>query len=326
MDFKDLEAFLTVAEHRHFARAAGVLQTSTSSVTRRIQDLEKELGTLLLERDTRGVSLTEAGNTFKSFAGETLRKRAELGLALGGVNGQFQGTLRVYASVTACYSILPAFARALRRHQPGLKLTVVTGDPADARFAVAEGRVDLAVSALPRGGIPGVEAFRVEHTPLVFVAAVDGQFSKEKLFPGKNTRPDAPSLLSHPMILPSRGLSRDRFDRWVRRLHRKVHLAAETSGNEAVLALARLGLGLGFVPRIVLENSPLARGLVTYEAGAEMGNYEIGFLMPVHRTGGMGPDLRKALKGLMEQAYPRGEWVARGTLERDADGTPLLEP
>lgn len=325
MDFQDLTAFRTLSAHLHFARAAGVLQTSPSSLSRRVREMEKEMGSPLLERDTRGVALTEAGRVFLAFAEETLQRRHEMGLALGQAGTRFQGTLRLYASVTACYSILPPLVRALRRHQSGLVLSVVTGDPADARFALAEGRVDLALSALPRGGQPGFEAFRVERTPLVFVVARDGKYGK--VFRGSQKRQFQPEqILGHPMILPARGLSRERFDRWLKKHRQRLRLAAETSGNEAVLALTRLGLGVGFVPRLVLDNSPFARGLTTFAAGGELGDYEIGFLMPSHRTGGMGPDLKAALKVLMEKAYPKGQWVERGTLSRDAQGNPFLEP
>ena len=82
-------------------------------------------------------------------------------------------------------------------------------------------------------------------------------------------------------------------------------LRAETSGNEAILALARLGLGLGLVPRLVLENGPFAAGLVQYEAGVEFGDYDIGFVQK--KTAGAGASqkkLRKALSDIILRIYP----------------------
>jgi len=312
MDFEQLRAFSTLARCLHFGRAAGMLHRSPSAVSRMVAGLEKEAGVRLFERDTRGVALTEAGREFLAFAEESLGRRDALGLALASSRGSFTGTLRVYASVTACYSILPPFADALRRGHPGLILSVLTGDPDDARFALKEGRADLALGALPRGGYAGTEAFLVERTPLVFVASRGGAYGS---LGGAKTRKDAQApaeperLLANPLILPARGLARERFDQWTRRIRQKPTLAAETSGNEAILALAHLGLGLGLVPRLVLENSPFADGLTTYGSGTRLGDYEIGFLMLPQRTGGMGPALKAALKSILEKAYPKGRWV-----------------
>ena len=61
---------------------------------------------------------------------------------------------------------------------------------------------------------------------------------------------------------------------------RNVHpkIVAETEGNEAVMALAALGLGIGLVPQIVLENGPYKEGFVCHSAGNALGYYNIGFI------------------------------------------------
>ena len=86
----------------------------------------------------------------------------------------------------------------------------------------------------------------------------------------------------------------------------RPRIVAEAAGNEAVLALTRLGLGLGLVPLLVLDNSPFADGLRHYEAGEEFGDYDIGFVLP--RAGSRGK-LRTALRGLLEEVYPEGKWI-----------------
>ena len=64
MTTDQLESFIQVAEHLNFARAAEVLQISQSAVSRQIHALEDELGSKLLYRTTRTVTLTPAGITF----------------------------------------------------------------------------------------------------------------------------------------------------------------------------------------------------------------------------------------------------------------------
>jgi LysR family positive regulator for ilvC len=92
-------------------------------------------------------------------------------------------------------------------------------------------------------------------------------------------------------------LARERFDRWARQTNLRPQIAAETAGNEAVLALARLGLGLGLVPRLVLENSPFAEGLQVAEPEESLGDYDLGFVMHSRR-----------LRGLLSSVYPEGRW------------------
>ena len=307
MDFHELEAFLALADTLHFARAASKIHLSPSALSRLLGRLEEELGVSLFERDTRRASLTPEGETFLSFARESIHRRDDLKLRLGEKDDQIRGILRVYASVTACYSILPPFVEALKTRHPALRLSVQTGDPADAADAVREGRAELALDALPPGGFPDLDCWSVRKTPLVFAASVTGPYGNLPI-PEKGSR--LPGILdeilpSVPLVLPKSGLSRERFDRWARSRNIKADIAAETAGNEAVLALARLGLGLGLVPRLVLENSPFAHGLVLYNAGPEFGEYDIGFIQkPVDSGAAASKRLRSAIAELIRQTFP----------------------
>ena len=304
MDFHELEAFIVVANSLHFAKAAATLHMSPSTLSRLVSRLEDELGAVLLERDTRTVTLTPQGTTFLGFSIESLRNRDELRLGLTASERNFSGTLKIFASVTACYSILPPFIKALGECYPLLRPSVETGDPADAYPSLHEGRSDMVLAAIPPGGFGSDECFSVRRTPLVFVASKDGPYGKMD-FSGGAARLNA-ILGKEPLILPHKGLSRDRFDRWMRRCRQKPHIVAEAAGNEAVLALTRLGLGLGLVPLLVLLNSPFAEGLLYYDAGEEFGDYDIGFVLP--RAGYRGK-LRTALRGLLGEVYPEGKWL-----------------
>jgi LysR family transcriptional regulator, positive regulator for ilvC len=337
MDFHELEAFVALAKTLHFARAATALHTSPSGLSRLLGRLEDELGVKLAERDTRRVELTEAGRDFLDFAEDSLRRREELRLGLGSRDGSLRGFLRVYASVTACYSVLPPFAEALVAAYPELSLSVETGDPADAELAASSGRVDLAVAAIPDGGFAGLDAFAVRRSPLVFVGARSGPWGRLDLArsddpivtsetevsggaaigrtraAGVNTaereRKLAAILASTPLILPATGLARERFDRWSREHGFRPRIAAETGGNEPLLAFARLGLGLALVPRIVVESGPFADGLAIYDGGPAFGDYDIGYVLKTPRPGSdSGRRVYQALAVLLEQAYPDGVW------------------
>jgi len=72
-----LQTFLTVAQAGSVSRAARVLYVSQSTVTARIQELERELGCALFVREARGVKLTEAGRVFLRHAQRILQNMAE---------------------------------------------------------------------------------------------------------------------------------------------------------------------------------------------------------------------------------------------------------
>src|SRR5712691_2102191 len=73
LDLGQIEAFVQVAQHRSFSKAADALFLTQPSVTARIQSLERDLGETLFERNGRGVRLTETGTTFLPFARRSLK-------------------------------------------------------------------------------------------------------------------------------------------------------------------------------------------------------------------------------------------------------------
>ena len=108
-DLQELEYFLAVANERNFTRAAEESHVTQPAMSRKIQDMEKRLGAVLIERTTRKVRLTEAGEIFKRYASailetceeaeQAVRRCAEKesqALALGyGSRAQFEYLLRL---------------------------------------------------------------------------------------------------------------------------------------------------------------------------------------------------------------------------------------
>lgn len=283
MDYFELEAFYVLSKTLHFARTAEKIHLSPSALSRLIARLESETGVTLLHRDTRQVQLTQEGSAFAQFARDALHQKENLLSGFSVSDSEVSGTLRLYASVTACYSILPSFIEKISAQHPNIILSIETGDPAGAAEALRSGRCDLAVSAIPQTGKDGLDSsdsssplfssfdcVKIQTTPLVFTAKKGSRFeglSQEDIY-----------TKAH-FILPKAGLARKRFDRRIRESAVKPVIAAETAGNEAVLALTALGLGIGLVPRIVLENGPFSQGLIQYpEPYCGLGSYSIGFI------------------------------------------------
>jgi len=278
MNFYELEAFSELAKTLHFGKTAIKLNMSPSALSRIILRLEEEAGVTLVDRSNRIVLLTKEGKIYEKYANEMLVLKANLLEKLSGNGEELEGVLQVYSSVTACYTILPDFIKKLTKTYPKIQLSVETGDPAAAISAVRENRAQLAVAAISESGHAGMETVSVVKTPLVYAATKNGPYANLEGSPQ-----DIFSAI--PLILPKTGLARSRFDKWVK--SRNVHpkIVAETEGNEAILALVQLGIGIGLVPQIVLENGPYQGEFTIYTAGNALGYYDVGFIRKAEISG-----------------------------------------
>jgi DNA-binding transcriptional LysR family regulator len=125
LDFRDLQAFVAVARSRNFSRAAREHGLAVSSLSQRLKDLEERLGVRLLNRTTRSVSLTEAGELLLARVGPAL---GEVGAAIDQVRGLREvtaGRLRINAPPPAVDLLLaPMVAPFLEAH-PKVELEIV---------------------------------------------------------------------------------------------------------------------------------------------------------------------------------------------------------
>lgn len=124
----DLQAFATVARLRSFRRAAGELHVSPSALSHTLRSLETRLGVRLLNRTTRSVSPTEAGQRLLARLAPTLQ---ELDDALDEINSFRDspvGTLRLNVPRAAAEYVLAPLASRFLREYPGMRLEIVTDD------------------------------------------------------------------------------------------------------------------------------------------------------------------------------------------------------
>lgn len=125
LNLADLDAFAAVARERSFRRAASLRGVSASTLSQAVRDLEGELGLRLLNRSTRSVSPTEAGQRLLERLGPAL---GEIAAAVESVHesaGTVAGLLRINAPEPAVELVLaPLIARFLEQH-PRVRLEVV---------------------------------------------------------------------------------------------------------------------------------------------------------------------------------------------------------
>jgi DNA-binding transcriptional LysR family regulator len=119
-----LPAFLAVAEHKSFTRAAAALGVSTSALSQAVRALEAQVGQALLARTTRSVSVTEAGQRLLEAAGPPMRQAASAVEAASASPGALIGTLRLAVPGISVEPVVgPMLATFTGRH-PGMRLEV----------------------------------------------------------------------------------------------------------------------------------------------------------------------------------------------------------
>lgn len=272
MDDRSLQHFLNLAGTLHFGRAAEAGHVSPSALSRTIRRLEEQVGTPLFERSNRSVELTPAGQEFLDYARAALGDWEAIRNRLMEQAGELRGEISMYCSVTASYSFLFDILTRFRRDHPGVEIKLHTGDPEEALSRVTAGREDIAIGARP-DKLPGGLAFQpIAESPLVFIAARNGGFAH--LATGAQAR--AAEWSDVPMILPERGLARERVVAWFRRMRMAPDLYAQVAGNEAIVSMVSLGFGVGVVPRIVLDNSPLRDTVRALDVRPQLPPYEVG--------------------------------------------------
>lgn len=271
MDIRLLKHFLALAETLHFGKASKLCHVSSSALSRNIKMLETELGVEVFLRDNRSVELTPAGQQFLEYAKDSLLRWDSLRYSLQQSQTDLSGEISMYCSVTASYSFLHDLLSQFRLSYPKIAFKLHTGDPDLSVLRVLDGLDDMAIAACP-GRLPkGTEFKRIAQSALVFIAPIVS-FTSEVMYQNIESQKWA----DVPMILPEQGLARERVEAWFKTRRVKPRIYAQVAGNEALVSMVSLGLGVGIVPKIVLDNSPLAERVRVLTVDDMDSAYEVG--------------------------------------------------
>lgn len=125
---EDLETFYTIVKTGSFTKAAKELGVSTPMVTRRLARLEKNLGTRLIHRNTRKLSITEPGVFFFQEAKEILQKLDNSKKQLLHMRQEVVGTLKIGIPITLNHLYLSPQLKTFLVKHPGLNMRIVNGN------------------------------------------------------------------------------------------------------------------------------------------------------------------------------------------------------
>jgi DNA-binding transcriptional LysR family regulator len=261
VELRQLRYFEAVARHRHFTRAADELHVAQSALSHQIRGLEAELGVELLQRTTRAVALTDAGELVLARARTMLSELAGLRSEIDELRGLLRGHVTVGAHLFGGELDIPAILSKFTRRYPGIEIALREGSARQMVKMLGEGNLDVTFAleyALP----PEIERLELSREELA------AAMSPRHALAGSGPLPTA-ALEGHPLIAFHPGSStRDIVDAALDAAGIAPRIALESNDFALVRSLVARGVGVALLPRSFLEQPgpritfrPLSPGL-----------------------------------------------------------------
>ncbi len=146
LDLNRLRVLREVGRQGSFSSAASALAYTQPAISRQIATLEREIGATLVERNPRGVRLTDAGEALVRHTEAILARLADAEAEVRAIGDLRGGRLRMAAFPTAAATIAPLAVAAFRRAHPEVKLSLTMAEPVDALPELICGELDIALS------------------------------------------------------------------------------------------------------------------------------------------------------------------------------------
>jgi DNA-binding transcriptional LysR family regulator len=250
-ELKHLRSFLVVLEEKSFTRASRRLRLGQATISNHISQLEAALGTVLIERSSKGFSVTPRGELFREYCVSLF---AGLDRFKGDMSGESAPqSFTVAASTVPGQYLFPRVLPVLLRSFPGMKFRLELLDSREAMEMVKSGNADL-----------GLTGKKVNHPSLVY-QKISGD-SLILISSAKKASPLSPAdLLALPMIGRERGSgTRESYDRALSSRGispARLNCVLECTTTECVKQAVMAGVGMAFISSLAVQDE-LARGLL----------------------------------------------------------------
>ncbi len=184
MDIRQLNYFISVAEHLNFTKAAEHHYVAQTAISQQIQALEQLLGVKLFIRNNRSVQLTPAGKVFYKEAKLMVARSEEAITKTRRAASGFEGTLRIGFQGPNEKRFLPALIRTFKHTHPNIDLSFMQNNPEKLREALTHGLLDLDfTSSFGLEQTPGVIWKTMFRDPLCAIVYRDHPLANEQRIP-----------------------------------------------------------------------------------------------------------------------------------------------
>lgn len=245
MDFRQLETFIEVVKLRSFSKAAEKLFITQPTVTNHIQNLEKELGTLLINRLGKRITLTEAGSLLYKYAINIVNSCEMAKFDLAVYQGRIQGHLNIMFSSVPRNYLLPSLIKSFLETYPEVSFTISDNDSEEVISKIVEGEVDF-----------GIVGAKFSNQNLYFKEVIEDNLVLITPSSFKEATPNfsfisIDEILNHKIIFREEGsgtrsLVMDKLKEKEIDIS-NLHILAYVEDTETIKEMVSLGLGLSFL-------------------------------------------------------------------------------
>lgn len=236
MDFRVLRYFLTVAKEQNFTKAAEQLHITQPTLSRQIAALEEELGTELLVRSGRTVTLTEAGVFLKRRALEILDLEERTIEELEGSNGPVEGTVTIGCGEFSAVEALAEICKGYKKKYPLVRIALHTATANTIHEMMNKGLVDIGLFMEPVN-TQEMDYIRVLNSDRWVVGMRPDDPLAEKEYIEKA------DLLDKPLILPEREGVQNELANWFGKDFHRIRIAFTSNLGTNAGVMAARGLG-----------------------------------------------------------------------------------
>lgn len=250
MDFKQIEAFVSVAKNKSFSKGAEKIFLTQPTVSSHISSLEKELKVTLLKRNGREVTLTEEGKIFLKYAEELLNLRSKAVQNLQEFTGKISGSLVISASTIPSYYILPDIISSFKEKYKDVNFHIKTGDSKTVTKNLLEETCEIGFSGAQLEKKLCYE--EIAKDELVFIAANNQRFSDI------NGEIEIRDLLKLPFIIRESGSgTREIFEKGLKDLGvsiNQLNITMEMDSLEGIKEAVKKGLGITVLSKFAVKD------------------------------------------------------------------------
>lgn len=281
MNFKQLEAFIWVAELQSFTKASRQLFMSQPAVSFQIKALEEDLQITLFQRSDKKVILTEAGRLLYPEAKQMIRHYNRIKAGLDDLKGLKTGHLVVGASTIPGEYLLPVLIGGFKEKYPGIKITLKVAGSGQVGRWVREREIDFGITGAPIEW-EGTECVSWLKDRLVLIVHPSHPWAELK-------EVELEDLKNETIILRERGSGTRRTLEQKLAEHNisldKLPHGMELGSTRSVITAVEANLGISFVSRYAVSES-LRLGLVKE---VKLGGIDLSrYLYQIKHSQGMG--------------------------------------
>jgi DNA-binding transcriptional LysR family regulator len=263
VDVDQLRAFVAVARAGRFTRAARRLGTTQPSLSRRVQQLEAQVGAKLVVRTPAGVVLTSAGERFLPHAERALASVDSGRTAIEELSGDPRGVVALGSQPTISAYVLPALLARFHERAPQVVLKLREGLADQIEDRLASGELDLALMNLPVRRLDLAAQKLWQEDYLLAVPAGHELASQERVVLG--------DAASEPLVVvPGAAATAALFAACEERGTRP-NVVVDADNLEAVRRMVERGLGIALLPRTMAEaaHGPKLRAIELARGGVK---------------------------------------------------------